>query len=459
MRGVRQSLMRRFGPKQSGRATDEAPVDLTPERERGLWRHYLRALGPGLVTGASDDDPSAIATYAAAGAQTGFAMLWTCVVSFPLMLAVQVNSDRAALATGKTFGELARLGFGSFARRAFMGLLVIHLLANVLVTSADLVAVGAGMSLLGLGPAWAWSLAAGAALIMLVTTGSFAVVARVLKVLCVSLLGYVAVVVVADVPWGEVARATFAPRLVWNETNVALLVAVFGATLPPYVFFWQNVHRVEELREEPQGGDKPVPLKRRGLRAANVKKRASIIDVVAGMAFAVLVMFSVMVSLAVTVAADGPKRITTAAQAAEALQPVAGDLARLLFAVGFVSAGLLAVPVLAGAAAANITGLLGRPWGFSRSLRDAPLFYGFVGAATVTGALLGLAGVEPIRLLVLAATANGITSAPLLVVVMVMSGDRVLMGDHRPGRVTRMLGWAAVAVMSAAALALLATAL
>lgn len=424
-------------------------VDVTTSRERGVWRQYLRAVGPGLVTGASDDDPSAIATYASAGAQTGLGLLWTCVVCFPLMVAVQLNSDRAALATGKTFGELARSRFGRSGRRLFVVMLVVHLLANVLVTAADLVAVGAGMNLLGAGPTWLWALVAGIAISGLLVSGSFSAIARLLKVLCVTLLAYVGVLFVVDVSWAEVVERLLVPSFDLDAESLQMLVAVLGATLPPYVFFWQNVHRLEELREEPEGGDRPVPLRHRGRRDARQKERTSALDVVVGMAFAVLVMFGVMVSLAVTVGAGGPAEIASAADAAAALEPVAGSLAKALFAAGFIAAGVLAVPVLAGAAAANLSGALGRRWGFSRSVREAPEFYGLVLVATAAGTALGLSGVDPIALLVTAATVNGFTAAPLMAVVMKVSGDRELLGAHRPPPLVRALGWAAVAMMAA----------
>jgi NRAMP (natural resistance-associated macrophage protein)-like metal ion transporter len=435
------------------------PVDIAASHERGAWRHYLRAVGPGLVTGASDDDPSAIATYASAGAQTGFGLLWTCVLTFPLMVAVQINSDRAALATGRTFGELVRSRFGRRGRRTFVLLLVVHLLANVLVTAADLVAVGAGLELVGAGPAWLWAGIAGGVVVMLLVRGSFSTIARVLKVLCVSLLGYVAVLFVVRIDWGQVAVRTFVPRFAVERSSLALLLAVLGATLPPYVFFWQNVHRLEELRAE---GDTPgtiATLDARPPARARRKQRTSTMDVVVGTAFAVVVMFGVMVSLAVTSGDHGSREITQVTDAADALEPVAGSLAKVLFAVGFVAAGLLAVPVLAGTGAANLAGILGREWGFSRAVHQAPEFYGLVVAATVAGCVLAVAGVDPIRLLVIAATINGFTSAPLLAIVMFVSGDRALLGDHKASLPLRVLGWTAVVLMAVTAVAVVAMSL
>jgi len=413
-----------------------------------VWRQYLRAIGPGLVTGASDDDPSAIVTYASAGAKAGYGLLWTCTVSFPLMIAVQINADRTALATGRSLGELARERFGGFGRVLFVVLLVGHLLANTLVIAADLIAVGAGIELLVGGPTWLWPVVAGAGITALLLSGSFSVIANVLKVLCLALIGYVAVLFVVDVDWGAVARNLFVPRIRTDATSLGLTLAVLGATLPPYVFFWQSVHRLEELREEDEGGDHPLPLRRRSPRNALQKRRTTAVDVVCGMTFAVAVMFSVMVATA----ASGAEDIESASDIAAALEPVAGGGAKALFAAGFVAAGILAVPVLAGAGSAAVAGYLRRDWGFSRSPRQAPVFYGLVGAGTLTGMVLSLVGVDPIQLLVGAATLNGATSAPLLAAVMLISGDRELLGAHRPGAVVRVMGWLAVGVMAVTAI-------
>lgn len=419
-----------------------------------VWRQYLRAVGPGLITGASDDDPSAIVTYAAAGARLGPGLVWTCTVSLPLMVAVQVNADRLALATGDNVGTLARRTFGLWGRRAVVALLLLHLVANVVVIAADLLAVGSAMALLHLGPAWLWALLAGAGVTVLIASGSFAAIARVLKVLCLALLGYVLVLVAVDVPWAEVGRGLVVPHVRFTRSGLTTLLAVLGATLPPYVFLWQPNHRVEEMREEPEGGDRPLPLARRPRREASRKTRTSAVDVWCGMAFAVVVMFAVIVA---TAAVTSPgDRIRTTADVAAALEPVAGSASKALFAVGIVGAGLLAIPVLARAASASLMGVLRRPWGYSASPRQAPLFYVFVAVATVGGMLTTLLSVDPVDMLVLAATVNGITAGPLLAVVMVLAGRRDLLGAHRPGVLARSLGWVAVGLMSSVAVAGLA---
>jgi Mn2+/Fe2+ NRAMP family transporter len=425
-------------------------VDLTLASAGPVWRQYLRAIGPGLITGASDDDPSAIVTYATAGARTGYSFLWACPLAFPLMVAVELAADRIALATGENVGTLARRHFGPLGRRTFAVLLTLHLAANGLVIAADLGAVGDAVHLLHLGPASLWSVVAGIAVGGLIASGSFAAVARVLKVLCLALLGYVIVLAVIDVPWGTVLRHTVVPSIPHDQGDLQLLVAVLGATLPPYVFLWQGNHRLEEMREEDAGGDEPLPLDRRPSSLATRRRRTSALDVASGMVFAVAVMFAVIVATAASTSGRGGT-IDSAADAARALEPVAGGAASAVFAFAILGAGLLAVPVLAGAASSALAAFSRRPWGYSRSVRDAPAFYVLVALGVIGGGITAVSGVDPVRLLLLAATVNGITAAPLLAIVMRLAGDRDLLGQQRPGPVMLGIGWFAVALMGVAA--------
>jgi NRAMP (natural resistance-associated macrophage protein)-like metal ion transporter len=417
-------------------------------------RGYLRALGPGLVTGASDDDPSGIATYAQAGSSFGFGFLWTALLTFPLMAAVQEICDRTALATGKGLGELATERLGGKARSIVIGLVGLLIVANALNIAADLVAVGSGMQLLHAGPTVVWAVIAGAAISALLLTGSFELVARVFKLLCIALLAYVAMLFVVKVNWGSVARGTFLPRLSTNSSYVALLVAVLGTTISPYLFFWQSMHRLEEMRDEPEGGSKPEPLPEREDVAAVKKQHRSRFDVFFGMAFSNIVMFAIIVTTAATLGKNGKHTVQSAAEAASALKPVAGRYAEELFAIGFIGAGMLAIPVLAGAGSAGMAGLLGKTAGFSRSPRKAPTFYGLVLVGTLGGAVLSLLGINPIRLLVFVAILNGVAAAPFLVLVMVISSDRKIMGDYSNGKLARVLGWGTTALMTAAAIIL-----
>jgi NRAMP (natural resistance-associated macrophage protein)-like metal ion transporter len=431
-------------------------VDTTRAASGPLWRVYLRALGPGLITGASDDDPSGIATYSQAGSSFGFGLVWTSLLTFPLMATVQEICDRTALATGKGIGELATKCLGSKARAVVGVLLSVLIIANALNIAADLVAIGSGMHLLHAGPTTIWAVIAGAGISLLVMTGSFEFVARVFKVLCLALLSYIAMLFIVHINWASVAKAMFAPHLDGSGAYLGLLVAVLGTTISPYLFFWQSLHRVEEMRDEPEGGSKPEPLRDRGDRAAKRKERTSRFDVLSGMAFSNVVMFAIIVTTATTLGKHGKHNIQSAAEAASALKPIAGQFASLLFALGFVGAGMLAIPVLAGAGSAGMAGLLGKATGFSRSPRKAPVFYGLVLLGTLGGTALSLVGVNPIRLLVFVAAMNGVAAAPFLVLVMRISGDTKIMGDYVNGKFARVVGWSTAALMTAAAITLFA---
>jgi len=456
-------LMTTGRKRSSNKASDPAEsrgpsrVDLTKASTGPVWRQYLRAMGPGLVTGASDDDPSGIATYSQAGAQYGLSFLWTALLTLPLMAGVQEICDRTALATGTGLGELAVQRFKRFGRAILGVLLVALIVANALNIAADLVAIGSGMQLLHAGPTWLWALLAGALITMLLVLGSFARIALVFKILCAALLAYLVVVVIVTHQWGSVLSHTLIPRVQLNKAYLSLLVAVLGTTISPYLFFWQSAHRLEEMRDEPEGGTKPLPLKRRSAAQARHKERTSRLDVFVGMTFSNLVMFAVIVATAQTLHTHNKTDIQSAAQAAEALKPFAGSFSSALFALGFIGSGLLAVPVLAGAGSVGMAGLLGKQWGFSRSVRKAPVFYGLVALGTLGGTALSVLNVNPIKLLILVAVINGVAAAPFLVVVMWVSSSRQIMGDYVNGNAAKILGWLTATIMAIAAIALFAT--
>jgi len=432
-------------------------VTVTPESRGPGWRRYLRAMGPGLVTGASDDDPSGIATYSQAGARFGFGFLWAALLTLPLMAAVQEICDRTALATGTGLGELAVKRYARLGRAVIGVLMTALIVANGLNIAADLVAVGSGMNLLHAGPVAVWALIAGVLITALLSTGSFARIALVFKILCAALLGYLVVAVIVTHDWGSVATHTVVPHITFSKDYLALLVAVLGTTISPYLFFWQSAHRLEELREGDEGGDRAVPLKDRSPHQARHKQRTSRLDVFTGMTLSNLVMLAIIMATAQTLYGHGHTNIQSAADAAKALKPVAGHFAGTVFALGFIGSGLLAVPVLAGAGSVAMAGLLGKRWGFSRSIRQAPLFYALVGVGTLGGTVLSLIHANPIKLLVLVAVINGIAAAPFLIVVMRISGDRTLMGSHVNGKPAKVLGWATVGLMAVAAIAMFAT--
>jgi NRAMP (natural resistance-associated macrophage protein)-like metal ion transporter len=435
----------------------KSEVDLTPASSGRVWREYLRAMGPGLVTGASDDDPSGIATYSQAGAQYGLSFVWLSLVTLPLMAGVQEICDRTALATGQSLGRLLARRFNKIGVIVVGTLLVALIVANVLNIAADLVAVGSGMTLLHLGPAWLWALLAGAFITVLLVMGSFARIARVFKILCLALLSYIVVVAMVTSDWFSVLKHLVVPDLQFDNTYLALVVAVLGTTISPYLFFWQSAHRVEDMRDEEEGGNKPVALKHRADGKARMKQRTSRLDVFTGMAFSNVVMFSIIVATAETLHVHGKTNVQSAAQAAQALRPFAGHFASALFALGFIGSGLLAIPVLAGAGSSGMAGLLHKEWGFSRSVRQAPVFYALVAFGTVGGMGLSLAHVNPIKLLVLVAVINGVIAAPFLVAVMLVSGNRRIMGEYTNGRLATSIGWLSATVMAVATIALFAT--
>jgi NRAMP (natural resistance-associated macrophage protein)-like metal ion transporter len=438
-------------------STRTSELDLTRSSTGPVWRQYLRAMGPGLVTGASDDDPSGIATYSQAGAKYGLAFLWTALLTLPLMAGVQEICDRTALATGTGLGELAVKRFRRAGRAILAVLLVALLVANALNIAADLIAIGSGMQLLHAGPTWLWALLAGGLITMLLIVGSFARIALVFKVLCATLLTYLVVAVLVTHQWSSVLSHTVIPHIELNKAYLALLVAVLGTTISPYLFFWQSAHRLEEMRDEPEGGAQAQPLKHQSPARARRKQSTSRLDVFTGMTFSNVVMFAIIVATAQTLHAHNKTDIQSAAQAAEALKPFAGRFASALFALGFIGSGLLAIPVLAGAGSVGLAGLLHKQWGFSRSVRKAPVFYGLVALGTLGGTALSLLHVNPIKLLVLVAVLNGVAAAPFLVVVMLVSSNQRLMGEYVNGKAAKVLGWLTATIMAAAAIALFAT--
>jgi len=435
----------------SERPAQAAPVAAEiAEQRTPAWRRYLGALGPGLVTGAADDDPSGIATYAQAGSAYGFNAIWSLALCLPLMISVQLLADRTALVTGKSLGALALERYGRVGRRVVGGLLVAQLATNVLNAAADLAAVGAGVHLLHLGPAWVWSPIAGGVATVLLVKGSFPFVARAFNALALALISYVAVLVIAHPHWAELAVRTVAPQVHADKAYMMLIVAVLGTTISPYMLFWQSGHRIEEMRSEPVGGSEPTPLRRRWWRSARFHRRVEVLDVVSGMGFSQIVSFSIMAATAITLGAHHAQNIQSASQAAQALKPVAGRFAELLFALGFIGSGMLAIPVLVGSASIGISSLMGKRWGFSRPFREAPLFYWLIIAATLGATVLSVLPVNLIALLVVVAFVNGVLAPAFLLLLMRLAGDRRLMTGHRPHAAARIGGWVATVVMSAA---------
>jgi Mn2+/Fe2+ NRAMP family transporter len=275
--------------------------------------------------------------------------------------------------------------------------------------------------------------------------------------LAAALLVYIIVAVIVTHNWLRVLTYTVIPHVQFNKAYLALLIAILGTTISPYLFFWQSANRLEEMRDEDEGGDDPAPLKNRSRSQAKFKLRTSRVDVFTGMAFSNIVMFAIIAATGETLHIHGVTNIQSAAQAASSLKPFAGKLASAIFALGFIGSGLLAIPVLAASGSVGFSGLIGKDWGFSKTIREAPLFYGLVGVGTLGGTALSLLHVNPIKLLVFVAVINGVIAAPLLILVMIVSNNRRLMGDYVNGHASNILGWLTSAVMTVASIALFAT--
>jgi NRAMP (natural resistance-associated macrophage protein)-like metal ion transporter len=407
----------------------------------------FKQLGPGLVTGAADDDPSGIATYSQAGAQFGYGMLWTMVLTYPLMSAVQLVSARIGRVTGH--GLAWNMG-QVFPKPLVTGLVGLLFVANTINIGANLAAMGAAAELVaGFGR---HGFTIGFALLSLVLQMfiSYERYARYLKWLTLVLLAYVAVALVAHVDWAAAGRGLVMPSVRFSKESLTMVVAIFGTTIIPYLFFWQSSQEVEEI----DGDDDAQPLAKAPGQARRELHRIRI-DTFLGMAVSNLVALAIMVSTAATLNAQGKTQIATAADAAQALRPVAGDFAFALFSLGIIGTGLLAVPVLAGSAAYAFGEARGWKAGLARKPWEATGFYGVIAAATLLGVAIDYSPLDPIKALFWSAVINGLVAVPVMAAMMWIAGRRERMGELRAGRTLRLFGWLATAVMAVAAVAML----
>jgi NRAMP (natural resistance-associated macrophage protein)-like metal ion transporter len=411
---------------------------------------YFRILGPGLVTGASDDDPSGITTYSVAGASLGYGTLWTALATLPLTMAVQLICARIGLVTGRGLAGAVRRHYP----RPFLYVACLLLLvANVFNIAADLAGMADAASMLTGVWRFVWVPLFGATVMVLTIYTSYPTFARYLKWMTVVLFSYVVAAFLARPDWGAVLQATVVPDLRWDRAYVTTLVAIFGTTISPYLFFWQASQEVEE---EKAHGRRTV-ASRRG--AAAHELRDARLDVATGICLSNVVFYFIILTTAATLHQAGQHDIQTAREAAEALRPLAGDGAYLLFALGLIGTGLLAVPVLAGSASFAVAEVFGWRAGLDLSPRRGRRFYLVFAGAVAAGMLLDLAGTNPIRMLFLSAVLNGLLAPPLLLLVMLVSNNRELMGEHANGPWLNVLGWSATAVMALAAAAFFATSL
>jgi len=400
----------------------------------------LRVLGPGLITGASDDDPSGIATYSQAGAQLGYSISWVMLFTYPLMAVTQEISARIGRVTGHGIAGNMRRHYSPWLLQCVVGLL---LLANIVNLGADLSAMGDAVRLLVGGPTEiyivAFTLICVAAQIFL----DYARYVSILKWTTLSLFAYFCVLFAVRIPWSEVARGLVVPSISLDAGFVTTLVAMLGTTISPYLFFWQSSQEAEDTREDPERD----PLVRAPAQAPRAFERIRI-DTYIGMALSNLVGLAIIVTTAATLNASGATNVETAAQAAEALRPTAGPLAFTVFAMGIVGTGMLAVPVLAGSAAYAIGEARDWPVGLARRPAEARAFYGTLAIATFLGAGIAFSPIDPIRALYWSAVINGVISAPVMGVIVLMGGDRRVMSKFTLPLWLSLLGWAATSVMA-----------
>ena len=410
-----------------------------------LWKK----LGPGLVTGAADDDPSGIATYSQVGAGFGYGILWTAIFTFPLMVGIQIVSARIGRVTGHGLAANIR---AHYSRALLYGIVGLLLVANTINIAADLGAMGAASKLLVGGSAHWYTVAFGLLSLLLQIFIPFPRYAPILKVMTLALLAYVATVFTVHVPWLNVLYETVLPHLSFKQDYVIAVVAVFGTTISPYLFFWQASQEVEEQRAKK--GDEPLVDAPDQARSA--LKRIKI-DTYVGMGFSNLVAFFIMLTTAVTLHQHGITDIDTSAQAAEALRPLAGEFAFAIFSMGIIGTGLLAVPILAGSAAYGVAEAFRWPIGLGRTLPRAKGFYAILTIATLLGVGLNFTTIDPIKALFWSAVVNGVIAVPIMVVMMLMAVRPDIMGQFVITRRVTLLGWLATVVMALAVLAMMVT--
>ena len=402
---------------------------------------FLKSLGPGLVTGAADDDPSGIATYSQVGAQFGYGLAWTMLFSFPLMAVIQAIAARIGCVTGSGIAKNLRRHYSPWLLRAVVLLLLV---ANVINLGADLGAMGAALGLLIGGPEHLYAVLFGAVCILLETFMSYARYAAVLKWTTLCLFAYVAVVFAAHVPWGTALAGTLIPHLVFDAPHAMAMVAILGTTISPYLFFWQAGQEVEELRRRHVKALCITP------RDAGPELSRIRTDTIVGMGISNLIALCIIFATAATLNANGVIDIQTSAQAAEALRPVAGVFTFALFAAGIIATGMLAVPVLAGSAAYGVSEVFGWTEGLDRRPKEAKAFYATIAVATLGGVALNFTSLDPVKALYWSAVVNGMLAAPLMAVMMVIAMNKRIMGRLTLPRPMLVVGWLATIVMALA---------
>lgn len=422
------------------------PDEFNPVRASVRAKAFWRDLGPGLTTGASDDDPSGIATYSQTGAGHGFGLLWLSIWTFPLMSVVQEMCARIGIVTGRGLAGNIRI---HFSRRILRVATLLLFAANAFNIGADLGAMAKGVQLLRPSLSFGW-LVVGFALISLLMQvfTPYAKYAKWLKWLALVLLSYVVSAILADINWGSALHSTLVPHLQFNKDTLLLICAILGTTISPYLFFWQTSQEVEE---EIEAGKLTLAERRTATPPAAIKKMR--VDVWSGMLVSNIVMFFIIAACGGILFPHGITEITSAAQAAEALRPFAGDATYFLFAIGIIGTGLLAIPVLAGSSSYAIAESLRWKSGLHRNLRQAYAFYGVIILSMVVGLSLNFLNIDPIKALIYSAVGNGVVAPLILFFIVRLSSDRKVMGHWANKPLTTAIGWFTTVVMALAGLA------
>jgi len=425
----------------------------TGKTRRPPAKNWLGMLGPGLVTGAADDDPSGIATYSQGGAQFGYALGWTMFLTTPFMIAIQMVSARIGAVTGQ--GLAANLD-KTMPRSMLFGIIGLLLIANTLNIAADIAAMGDALRLVAGGPMLVYIALFGIGCLAAEILIPYHTYSGYLKTLTLVLFAYVATAFTIRIPWGQVVVATFVPRLTWDRDFMLMLVAIFGTTISPYMFFWQASLEAEgrKLRSKAATASAAAALPN---RLADKDSFRIGIDTTVGMVLSNVIAFFIIVTTGATLHAHGITHIGTAQQAAQALRPLAGPLAFLLFALGIVGTGLLAVPVLAGSAGYAVAECFGWEGSLELPARGAPGFYLTVAAATLAGLGAALTPLDPIRMLFWSAVVNGVVAVPLMVAMMIVVASYKIMGKFAASRALMIGGWGATALMAVVVAAMLFT--
>ena len=431
-------------------ATKEEMSDfIADNKKQSDQQTWLSKLGPGLITGAADDDPSGIATYSQAGAQFGFNALWTLIFTYPFMVAIQVISAKIGRVSGHGLATNIRRHYPAWLLYGIVGLLLV---ANTINIAADLAAMGDALRLLTGGPVHWYALCFGIASLLLQIFIPYVRYVRVLKWLTLALLAYVGTVFSVHIPWSQVLTKTVLPQLSSKPEFITMVVAVFGTTISPYLFFWQASQEVEDQLADPDS----KPLKDAPSQAGRNFRRIKI-DTFMGMGFSNIVAYFIVLTTAVTLNLHGITDIQTSAQAASALRPIAGNFAFFLFSAGIIGTGLLAVPVLAGSAAYALSGAF--QWKNSLELKPAAAkkFYGIITVSTLLGVALCCTPIDPIKALYWSAVINGVISVPIMIVMMLMAARSDVMGEFTISFKLKALGWSCTAIMAIAVGAMLLT--